>query len=312
MECKRAYYKRQSTKGKLAKNLKGGQFMRKGKIGVQMMMLKGKVEEIGVYETMKQLHELGFSAVEISQIPMTAENVAAFKKSSDDFDIEVAAISAGLEPKLPGMPGETLKADFEKIVNDCKILNCNFIRIGMLPFDKMGDKNKIMTFIEEAEEMAIKLSDHNIELYYHTHHIEFQKYDGEYLLDIMKNNTKKLGFELDVHWIHRAGVNPAEFIKGYDGRVSLLHLKDYRIGQLSIETEDFKDMDNLFRKFTNLIEFAEIGEGNLDMKPIIEAGLESGAQYFLIEQDNTYGRDPFDCLKTSADNLRMMGYEGWF
>lgn len=286
--------------------------MKKGKIGVQMMMLKGKVEELGAYETMRKLHELGFGAVEVSQIPMTAENVEALKKASEDFDIEIAALSAGLEPMLPGVPGETLKSDFDKIVQDCKTLNCNYIRIGMLPLDKMGDKDKIMRFIDDAEEMAKRLAEQGIELYYHTHHIEFQKYDGEYLLDLMKNNTTKLGFELDVHWIHRAGVNPADFIKEYAGRVALLHLKDYRIGQLDVTEDDFKDIGKFFSKFTDLIEFAEIGEGNLDMKPIIEAGLESGAKYFLIEQDDTYGLDPFDCLETSANHLRKLGYADWF
>jgi sugar phosphate isomerase/epimerase len=286
--------------------------MTKGKIGVQMMMLKDKVEELGAYETLKKLRELGFGSVEVSQIPMTEENVAELKRASEDFDIEIAALSAGLEPMLPGAPGETLKSDFDKIVNDCKTLNCNFIRIGMLPLDKMGDKDKIMKFIEEAEEMAVRLAKHDIELYYHTHHIEFQKYDGEYLLDLIKNNTSKLGFELDIHWIQRAGVNPVEFIKAYKGRVALLHLKDYRIGQLVINEDDLKDMGKFFAKFTNLIEFAEVGEGNLDIKAIIEAGLESGAKHFLIEQDDTYGRDPFDCLETSAINLRKLGYADWF
>ena len=256
---------------------------------------------------MKKLHELGYGAVEVSQIPMTPENVAELKRASEDFNIEIAALSAGLDPMLPGAPGETLSNDFEKIVNDCKTLNCNFIRIGMLPLSIMGDKEKIMEFISRAEEMAFKLAEHGIELYYHTHHIEFQKYDGEYLLDMIKNNTTKLGFELDVHWIQRAGVNPVEFIKEYEGRVALLHLKDYRIGQLEVNEDDLKDMKQFFSKFTNLIEFAEIGEGNLDIKAIIEAGLESGAQYFLIEQDDTYGRDPFDCLQTSAENLRKLG-----
>ncbi|MFC3039524.1 sugar phosphate isomerase/epimerase family protein [Virgibacillus xinjiangensis] len=286
--------------------------MTTGKIGVQMMMLKQKVEELGAYETMKKLADLGFGAVEVSQIPMTEENVAALKQASEDFDIKIAALSAGLEPMLPGAPGETLSNDFDKIVQDCKTLNCNFIRIGMLPLNIMGDKDQIMAFIERAEEMAGRLEEHGIELYYHTHHIEFQKYDGEFLLDLMKNNTSKLGFELDVHWIQRAGVNPVEFIKQYKDRISLLHLKDYRIGDLDIEEGDLDDMGVFFQKFTNLIEFAEVGEGNLDMPAIIQAGLESGAQYFLIEQDDTYGRDPFDCLETSANNLRSLGYSDWF
>ncbi|MBP2079068.1 sugar phosphate isomerase/epimerase family protein [Oceanobacillus polygoni] len=286
--------------------------MTKGKMGVQMMMLKGKVEELGAYEVMKRLHELGFSAVEVSQIPMTEENVQALKRASEDFNIEIAALSAGLEPMLPGAPGETLSNDFEKIVDDCKTLNCNYVRIGMLPLNVMGDKDQILAFIERAEAMAERLADHGIELYYHTHHIEFQKYDGEYLLDIIKNNTSRLGFELDVHWIQRAGVNPVTFIQEYKDRIALLHLKDYRIGKLDVNEDDLKDMATFFEKFTNLIEFAEVGEGNLDIPAVIAAGLDSGAKYFLIEQDDTYGRDPFDCLQTSAENLRKLGYADWF
>ncbi len=286
--------------------------VKKGKIGVQMMMLKGKVEELGVYETMKKLNELGFRSVEVSQIPMTPENVAELKRASLDFQIEIASLTAAVEPMMSGMPGETLANDFEKIVGDCKALNCKFLRIGMLPFSVLGDKDNILGFIDRAETMAERLAQHGIELYYHNHHIEFQKYEGEYLLDIIKNNTSKLGFELDVHWIHRGGENPIQVIRNYAGRISLLHLKDYRIGQIDMSALSSGDMSKFMQAFSNVIEFAEVGEGSLDMKGIIDAGLDSGSQYFLIEQDDVYGRDPFDCLKTSADNLRKLGYGDWF
>ncbi|WP_226529976.1 sugar phosphate isomerase/epimerase family protein [Metabacillus niabensis] len=286
--------------------------MNKGKIGVQMMMLKNKVEEIGVYETLRKVRELGYRAVEVSQIPMTPNNVHELKRASEEFDIEIAALSTSVEPAIPGAPGETLINDFEKIVSDCKRLNCQYLRIGMMPVNRMGDKDQIMQFIEKAEELAGKLSDHGIELYYHTHHLEFQKFDGDYLLDIMKNNTSRLGFELDVHWIQRAGVNPVEFINQYKGRISLLHLKDYRIGKMDLSELDLRDMSRFMGIFTNTIEFAEVGEGNLDMKAIIEAGLDSGVKYFLVEQDDTYGRDPLECLRISADHLRKLGYSDWF
>ncbi|MEK3726125.1 sugar phosphate isomerase/epimerase family protein [Paenibacillus sp. FSL H8-0034] len=287
--------------------------MKKGKIGVQMMMLKGKVEQIGVYETMRKINELGYRCVEVSQIPMTADNVSELKRASADFDIQIASLSAALEPMMPGMPGETLAADFDKIVNDCKTLDCKFLRIGMLPLTTIGNKDKIMEFVKKADGVAAKLAEHGIELYYHNHHIEFQKYDGEYLMDIIKNNTTHLGFEFDIHWIQRGGENPITYIKKYAGRIALLHLKDYRIGQIDMSAlAGSLDMGKFMQAFTNVVEFAEVGEGNLDMKGIIEAGLESGSQYFLVEQDDVYGRDPFDCLKTSADNLRKMGYADWF
>lgn len=286
--------------------------MGKGKFGVQMMMLKGKVEELGAYETMRKIRDLGYQSVEVSQIPMTSENVAELKRASEDFSIEIAACSAALEPNMPGMPGETLATDFEKIVNDCKTLNCHFLRIGMLPLHLMGNKEKIMEFIQKAEAMAEKLAEHGIELYYHNHHIEFEKYDGETLLDIMKNNTSKIGFELDVHWIHRGGENPIDVINRFENRISLIHLKDYRIGHLDVTEEDVKVRSTFWAKFTNVVEFAEVGQGSLDFTAIIEAGLKSGAKYFLVEQDDTYGRDPFDCLQTSAEHLRSLGYSDWF
>ena len=36
------------------------------------------------------------------------------------------------------------------------------------------------------------------------------------------------------------------------------------------------------------------------MKAIIEASVEGGAIYLPIEQDQTYGKDPFDCIRTSV------------
>lgn len=285
--------------------------MPQAKIGVQMFNLKNKIAELGAYETLRKIKELGFSAVEVTQIQMTEENVADLRRASVDFGIKIASVSAPLDT-MPGFPGESLTKDFDKIVNDCKMLDCNFIRIGMMPITLMGHKDEAMEYIKNAEAMAERLAEHGIELYYHNHHIEFEKYDGECLLDIMKNNTSKLGYELDVHWVQRGGENPINVIKRFAGRVSLIHLKDYRIGNMDVQEEDYKDMSKFMQKFTNIIEFAGLGEGNLDIKGIIEAGVESGVQYFLIEQDDTYGRDPFDTLKTSADYLRKLGYGDWF
>ncbi|MEH7117941.1 sugar phosphate isomerase/epimerase [Neobacillus vireti] len=285
--------------------------MQTAKIGVQMFNLKEKIVELGAYETLRKISDLDFRYVEVTQIQMTEENVAELRRASIDFGIQIASISAPLDT-MPGMPGESLTKDFDKIVNDCKKLDCNFIRIGMMPIQLMGHKDKVMEYIRNAEAMAERLAEHGIELYYHNHHIEFEKYDGDCLLDIMKNNTTKLGFELDVHWAQRGGENPINVIKRFAGRVSLIHLKDYRIGNMNVSEEDFKDMSKFMQKFTNIIEFAELGQGNLDIKGIIDAGIESGVQYFLIEQDDTYGRDPFDTLKDSADYLRKLGYGDWF
>ncbi len=276
--------------------------MNKGLIGIQMSTIKKKVDELGAYETLRACAEMGYHCMEVSQIPMTKENVSGMKKACDEYGIKIAANTASLD---------LLKTEFDKVVDDCKALDTNMVRIGMLPFPCMGSREKAINFVKQADEMAERLGEHGIDLYYHNHHVEFVKYDGQYLLDIIKDNTRKMGFELDIHWIHRGGENPVEFINKYAGRIRLLHLKDYRIAQIQVSEDDF-DIKKVMSQFYNLVEFAEVGEGNLPVKECIEAGLAGGSEYFLIEQDDTYGRDPFESLKISRDNLISMGYRDWF
>lgn len=285
--------------------------MDKGLIGIQMSTIKKKIDELGAYGTLKACADLGYHCVEISQIPMTAENVTGMKKACEEFGIKVAACTTSLEPMVPGMPGEFLTTDFDKIVDDLKTLDCDMLRMGMLPMTCMGSRELALDFVKRADEMALKLKEKGIDLYYHNHHVEFTKYDGEYLLDIIKNTTKQMGFELDIHWIQRGGENPVEFIRSYAGRIRLLHLKDYRISQFKMPEGGF-DPKGFMQAFGNIVEFAEVGEGNLPIKECIEAGLAGGSEYFLIEQDDTYGRDPFESLAISKKNLVDMGYGDWF
>lgn len=285
--------------------------MKNIQIGVQAMMLKEKFQTLGAYETLKNIHEIGFHCIELSQIEMNKENVSEIKKACEEFNIKIAAMSAALEAN-PGMKMENLSDDYEKIVNDCKVLGCQFLRIGMLPFACMKSLDKVVEFCEKMEAMAKRLKADGIDLYYHNHHIEFRKYNGEYLLDIIRKHSPSVGFELDVHWIQRGGENPIRMIKDYAGKVSLLHLKDYRITELSDEAFAFLskgDVASFMKEFGNVIQFAELGEGNLPLKEIIEVGIEAGVHYFLIEQDDQYGLDPFDCLKTSYNHLVSLGYE---
>lgn len=285
--------------------------MQKGLIGIQMSTIAKVLKELGAYETLKKCAEIGYHCVEISQVDMTPENVADIKRACDEFGIRIAACSASVEEMMPGMGGEHLTTHFDKIVADCKTLNCNMLRIGMLPITCMGNKEKAVAFAKKADEMAMRLKEHGIDLYYHNHHIEFTKYEGDYLLDIIKNETSHLGFELDIHWIQRGGENPVEFINKYAGRIRLLHLKDYRIGEVKLPEGPF-DPKTFMAAFTSVVEFAEVGEGTLPIKECIEAGLAGGSEYFLIEQDDTYGRDPFESLTISRNNLINLGYEDWF
>jgi hypothetical protein len=248
------------------------------KIGVQMMMLKSKVEESGPYEVLRHLQAIGFSAVEVSQIPMTAENVAEMRRAREELGTER-------------------------------------LRIGMMPFAAMASHNALLEFCRLAEDVAGRLADDGLTLYYHNHHLEFAQRGDSTILDIVRTETPTMRLEIDVHWVQRGGRDAVRTLQKYAGLVDLVHLKDYRVGELpqtAFEALQSGDYTAFMQAFAGVVQFGEVGEGNLEWTEIIDQAVASGAQYLLIEQDDQYGRDPYECLQTSRDNLVALGYENLF
>lgn len=285
--------------------------MARAKICVQAMTIKKAFAELGPYEALKKMAELGYHGVELSQVDMGADSVAEMKRACEEFDIEVAAISGGLDPRKEG--DDALTVNLDKFVQDCKTLGAKYIRIGMMPVNYMASVETLKDFCRKAEDIAEKLKKEGIHLYYHNHHVEFQKVEGRYVIDLVKEWAPNVGVELDVHWVQRGGENPVNVIPRLAGSLDLLHLKDYKVYPYGEALEKSEDNENLMREyFKDCVHFAEVGEGNLDMKAIIEAGLKAGSKYLIVEQDDTYGRDPYESLKISAENLKKMGYGDCF
>ena len=215
------------------------------KIGVQASTVVDSFKEIGPYETFKKLSEIGYKSVEVSQVETSKENIDQIIKACKDFDMEVAAMSAALEPMFPGQ--ESLETDYDKIVADCKAVDTDLLRIGMLPFDKMANLDKAIEFAKK-------------------------------------------------------------------GKVELVHLKDYEVMPLTMDDLKLMQEDQAaFRTaFDNRARFAPLGQGSLPLKECADQAIESGCRYLLVEQDFSYGRDPFEELKISYDWLIDNGYGDLF
>ena len=280
---------------------------KKGKIGIQFSTVRPALETMGLYELLKACADLGYSCIEISQVPMTPENLDIFRRAREEFGMEVAAINATIDAFRPGF--ECLETHYDKIVADCRALDCNMLRIGSGPLFDLHSRQDVLDYCRKVDVYADRLKADGIDYYYHNHAFEFQRYEGEAILDTLRLNSH-IGFELDIHWIHTGGEDPVKVINRFAGRIRLLHLKDYRIVQPQVS------MDEIRKQGINpqylAIQFAEIGEGTLDIPGCIQAGLAGGSEYFLIEQDRTYDRTPLESLKISRDNLVAMGYGDWF
>jgi sugar phosphate isomerase/epimerase len=279
-------------------------------VGVQMMMVRDKVAADGMPAVLDRIAALGYTSVEVSQIPTDQANVAALEKARSDLGIQVAALSVALQ-KGPTATGDALDTDFEKVVDDCRRLGCSYLRIGMMPIPAMVSKAAVEDFARQCEDASQRLLAEGIQLAYHNHHVDFSRYEGETLFDIVRRLSSSLHFEIDVHWVQRGGKNPVDVLRDFAGQVELVHLKDYRIGTLPASALDLLasgDREGFSRQFAGLVQFAEVGAGTLDFAGIIPTAIASGAQHLLVEQDELYGRDVYDCLADSIAHVRSLGY----
>lgn len=277
------------------------------KIGLQLSTVVATIREVGVYETMKKIAEIGIHHVEVSQVLMNEENINLFLKAKEDFGTQVSAISALLEPMNNQWDAlfDNLEQNFDKIVADCKALGCTAIRIGSTAPAACGSYEAALEYAKRTNVVGQKLKEHGIDLYFHTHHFELAMHNGKTVLEILRDNGEHYGFELDIHWLQRGGFNPVKVIENFDGRVRLLHLKDYRINGPKVAQLGWTEMNDI-------VEFAEVGAGSLPIAECIEVGKRCGCDFFFIEQDMTYDRQPLESVKISYDNLCAMGYADMF
>lgn len=279
-------------------------------LGVQMMMLKDKVAEEGMWPVLQKVKEMDLQAVEVSQIPMSEENVAALERGTKELGIEVGAISVALKGG-PTATGDNLEEHFDKIVADAKRLGTRFARIGMMPFDAMVSKEACEAWAAECQAGAERLAAEGITLCYHNHHVDLAQHEGERLFDIVRRVAPDVHFEVDLHWVMRGGMDPLEMLEEYSGVCKLIHVKDFRVVPLPEDAMGLLGegkMEEFFAKFLNLSQFAEVGQGNMNWPKLLPAAKAAGAEYFFIEQDELYGRDAYDCIRDSREYLKSIGY----
>ena len=141
-------------------------------IGVQLMMVKNEIGDQGIYPVLERIAELGYRSVEVSQVATDEANIAGLERAKNELGVEVAAMSVGLK-KGSTNTGDALDVDFDRVVDNCRRLDCRFTRIGMMPFDAMVSKDAVVAFAEQAEEAAQRLAAEGITLAYHNHHVDF-------------------------------------------------------------------------------------------------------------------------------------------
>jgi sugar phosphate isomerase/epimerase len=229
--------------------------------------------------TLRALAAMGYSAVELAGYG-NISSAAEVRKVLDDLGMAVVGSHtniAGLEGNLP------------HLIEDSQILGNRTIVLSFLPEPRRRDAAGWKAAAQTLDRIGATLRGHGLELAYHHHHFEFQKFDGMNGLDILWQNAsaENLKAELDTFWLKYGGEDPVTYNARLGSRTPLLHMKDMQPGP------DRR--------------FGEVGTGTIDFKPILPAAERAGVRWLIVEQDSTYDRPPLESVRISLENLRRLG-----
>ena len=266
--------------------------MKKWPIALQVYTVRDAAEQ-DFAGTMRKVKEMGYDGVELAgTYGMT---VVEMKKILDEIGLELVSAHVGLD----------LIAQ-DEILDDYAAAGIKFMAIPWFTGPKTEEE--LAAAIEQIRVGCQRCKAKGIQLLYHNHDFEFEKVGGEYVLDsyYAQIPADLLQTELDVCWVNVGGEKPAAYIRKYAGRTPVVHLKDFA-GQKAenmyglIGEGGSEKKEDPSAKF----EFRPVGYGNQDVPSIVAAAEESGAQWFVVEQDDpSMGRSRLECAEMSIRYLK--------
>jgi len=254
------------------------------KAGLNLYSIKNLIDtEENFLATAYKLKEMGYSYIQFSGAPYDADMIAR------------VSAAAELPVVLTHVPMDRILNDTDALMAEHAKFGCKNIGLGMMPLATILDKEALYKNVEELDRTAEKMKKNGFNFFYHHHHYEFFKHDGETVFDYILKNAENINFTLDSYWLQFGGVDVCKTVDKLKGRIECVHLKDYR-QKFEINENDKPDFKP---------EFAPVGDGVMNFKPIVEAARASGAEYFLVEQDNAPSfDDPFAEVERSIKYIR--------
>jgi sugar phosphate isomerase/epimerase len=262
-------------------------------LGIQLYSVRQQMLE-DLDEALAAVSAAGYTEVEAASLP---------KKSAKE--IRAALDKAGLRCVSAHHPFADLHTRFNEIVAYDKELGVQFIicsspgyrtpppagaPAGPKPYsldDWRYNAEQFNAFAEKTAALDIRFG-------YHNHTREFVVTDGKtpYMELLQLTDPKKVTFELDCGWAIVAGVNPAEIMKNHPYRISMLHVKDFKLPP------------NPTPENHDEAKVTELGHGTVDYRPIFaQAAKTQHIQHAFVEQE-AFDMPWKESLKVDADYMR--------
>lgn len=220
--------------------------------------------------TLEQVAKIGFDGVEFA---------GYFDHSKEELSAKLKELGMTCVASHIGAQG--FEEELDMHISYLKEFGAKY---AVLPYYKMDTEEDALAAAKLFQGYALKCKEQGIVFAYHNHGFEFNKTeDGKYLMDIVLENAPDVMMEPDLYWIQYAGADPAEFIKKWQDRIVLLHIKDIE----NMETKRCVDA----------------GTGMLDFAALRDLAVNS--EYAIYEQEE-YDISCWESAKNSYENMKSI------
>ena len=236
----------------------------------------------------ERIRETGLRAVELAYIKLEPDEIDAVDRARKAKGITVGSTQITFD---------ILDRKRDWVLQFHEQLDCRIASVSVLPMRAIrGSRDTLLRFAEKLEVLGRFYGENGVQLCYHHHDFEFRHYGDELGLDLLLANTtpEYVGLELDTYWVARGGRSPQDLIADLDGRVKVVHLRDFRLR---------------WKLFSLRPEDCELGSGNLDFRRIVESCVSNGVDYMAIEQATA---TPFESVAKSVAHLNELGFSPLF
>lgn len=227
------------------------------------------------FGTLGRVAEIGYDGVEFAGYYDTP--AAELKRRLDDLNLRVAGTHLVVD---------VLRSALDEHIEYAATIGCPAIICpGFWGVDYNEATFRAMSalFNQCAERCAAS----GVQFGYHVHGHEFVDLGGKTGMDLMFEETSDLvKYELDTHWVERAGVDSLAFFNAHRPRITHLHLKD------AIDRENWRD--------------TEVGAGVIDMRGLIAAAADHSQVEWLVVEQEAFDMPRMDSIAISLRNIRAM------
>jgi sugar phosphate isomerase/epimerase len=228
--------------------------------------------------TIKAVAELGYEAVEFAGYHgLSAQEI---KTILDDLGIKAAGTHTGLGT----IQGDELAktAEFNLTFGNPHLI------VPGVGGEFRGTREGALRLAEELTTAAARAKELGAFVGYHNHDWEFKEVDGgSFALQILAENTpEEVVLQVDTGNAQDAGFDPLPFLKQWQSRLALVHLKPHAA-----------NFENYF-----------VGEDDSDWEGIFAALEGAPTKYYIVEQERyPEPNTPLQCIDRCLKNLKKLG-----